>query len=213
MGASPGCLIKMHRRSRGARAPMAGLQPLWPTLGSFERRGASSALQPGWRGAPRDDARGGGGMTLPLRLGLPLGDEVLIRPLGLLGDRHLLVAQRLDVVGVGGATLVPLLHRPVRLQLEGAQLVGDQRRPRPEIVGLLDQEMPDEDGHLTCSRDRGELMAASSADAQEEGVQGAGCLGRRPGGLDQQRPRVRATDLADPGDAGPSQAPTAGPAG
>jgi len=76
--------------------------------------------------------------------------------------------------------------------------VGNQCRTCPEVVGLLGQEMPDEDRQLACGRDRGDLMAASGPDAQEEGVQGTGCLGRRPSGLDQQRPRVRPADLADP---------------
>jgi hypothetical protein len=58
--------------------------------------------------------------------------------------------------------------------------------------------MPDEDRHLARGRDRSDLMAASRPDAQEEGVLRTGCLGRRPGGLDQQRLCVRPADLANP---------------
>jgi hypothetical protein len=47
---------------------------------------------------------------------------VLIGALGLRGDRHLLAAQRLHVIGIGGAALVALLHRSTGLQLEGTQL-------------------------------------------------------------------------------------------
>src|SRR5918996_4636703 len=54
LGASPGCLIKMHRRSCGARAPTAA--QLLRT--SYGVSGAASALQPGWRGAPRDHRAG-----------------------------------------------------------------------------------------------------------------------------------------------------------
>ena len=51
LGASPGCLIEMHRRSCGARAPAGG----WC---HGRERGAASALQSGWRGAPRDHRAG-----------------------------------------------------------------------------------------------------------------------------------------------------------
>jgi putative transposase len=49
LGASPGCLIRMNRRGCGARAPAGG----WC---HGRERGAASALQPGWRGAPRGQA-------------------------------------------------------------------------------------------------------------------------------------------------------------
>ena len=58
----------------------------------LRERGAASAVQPGWRGEPRDQCRGAAGAALGGRLGLPLGHEVLIGALGLLGDRHLLGA-------------------------------------------------------------------------------------------------------------------------
>jgi hypothetical protein len=54
--------------------------------------------------------------------------------------------------------------------------VGDQRRPRPEIVGLLGEEMPDQDGHLACCREGSDLVAAPDADAQEKARRGPGAL-------------------------------------
>jgi hypothetical protein len=51
--ASPGCLLKMHRRNCGARAPTVATG----VADELRReRGAASALHPGWRDAPRDDA-------------------------------------------------------------------------------------------------------------------------------------------------------------
>src|SRR5512132_4334685 len=65
---------------------------------------------------------------------LPLADEVLIGPLRLPGDQQLLIAQRLDVIGVGWTALVTLLHRSAGLQLERTIFMGDQCRARPVIV-------------------------------------------------------------------------------
>jgi hypothetical protein len=57
--APPGCLIRMHRRSCGARAPASGLAGWCDAVEELLReRGAASALQRGWRGAPRDQAAG-----------------------------------------------------------------------------------------------------------------------------------------------------------
>jgi hypothetical protein len=55
-GASPGCLIRMHRRSCGARAPAGWRLVSRMRSGMLRERGAASALQQGWRGAPRDQA-------------------------------------------------------------------------------------------------------------------------------------------------------------
>ena len=55
---------------------------------------------------------------------LPVTGEVLVTSLGLFGDPHLLVAQRLDVVGRGGATPVALLLRLPGLQLHRRVLLA-----------------------------------------------------------------------------------------
>jgi len=73
---------------------------------------------------------------------LPVRDEVLVALFRLLGDAHLLLAQRPDVVGVGGPAPVPLLLRLARLQLHGTHFIRDQRWTRPEIVLLLGEQMP-----------------------------------------------------------------------
>ena len=88
-------------------------------------------------------------------LGLPLRNEVPVGALGLLRDRHLLVAQRLHVVSIGGAAPVCLIFigRPA-CELERSQLCErNQGRTRPEVVGLLGQEMPDQDCPA-CGRSR-----------------------------------------------------------
>ena len=111
---------------------------------------------------------------------------------------HLLFAQGLDVVGVGGPAPVPLLLRSAGLQFHRAQLVGDQRRARPEIVLLPGKHVPAEHGQLARDGHCGDLVTAAGADADEEGVQRPRGLRRRPGGLDQHRPGMAAADLADP---------------
>ncbi|MDA9489476.1 hypothetical protein XI08_09870 [Bradyrhizobium sp. CCBAU 11361] len=54
--------------------------------------------------------------------------------LGLGGNQHLAVAQRLDVVGIGWSTAVPFLLWMSGLKLHRAGLVGDQRRARPQVI-------------------------------------------------------------------------------
>ena len=129
------------------------------------------------------------------------------------GDAHLLVAQLLDVVGVGRPALVALLLRAAGLQFHARTLVGDQGRPRPEVVRLLGQQVPAQHGELARHGHGGDLMAAPGADAHEEGVQRPRRLGRRPGRLDQHGAGVAAADLADAAVMGERRAPTAAPAG
>ncbi|WWP81135.1 hypothetical protein V5279_08170 [Bradyrhizobium sp. 26S5] len=50
--------------------------------------------------------------------------------IGLGGNQHLAVAQRLDVVGIGWSTAVTFLLGMSGLKLHRAGLVGDQRRVR-----------------------------------------------------------------------------------
>jgi hypothetical protein len=56
--------------------------------------------------------------------------------------RHLLVSERLDVVGMRRPRLVPLPGRLAGPQLEAPLLGRHQGRPRPQIVDLLGQQMP-----------------------------------------------------------------------
>src|SRR5215475_8534779 len=75
----------------------------------------------------------GGGSRLPAR------DETGVVALGLFGDLHLLVAQRLDVVGIGWSAPIALCLRLAGLQLHRTGLVGDQCGARPQIVFVLGQ--------------------------------------------------------------------------
>ena len=129
---------------------------------------------------------------------MPGADEALVVLLGLPGDLHLLFPQGLDVVCVGRSAPVPLLRRPAGLQLHGAQLVGNECWARPEVVLLLGQHVPAQDGQLARDGNSGDLVPAAGADADEEGVQRAGGYCDRPGDLHQHRPGVAAADLADP---------------
>lgn len=120
---------------------------------------------------------------------LPVRDQVCVASLRLFCNAHLLRAERFDVGGVGGPTLVPLLLRLARLQLHGAHLVRDQRRTRPEIVLFLGEQVPAQ--HRQLARAGGDLMAAPDPD--EEGV-----LASSQPPIDQHRPGVAAPDFADP---------------
>lgn len=113
------------------------------------------------------------------------------------GDLHLLIAQRLDVVGVGRAALVALLLRLACLQFEPADLVGHEGRAGPEIVGLLDQQVLAEHGEFARGGHRGDLVTAPGTHPHEEGVQRSWRLGGGPGSLDQHRSGVTAARLAD----------------
>jgi hypothetical protein len=57
--------------------------------------------------------------------------------------------------------------------------------------------MPAENRKLASDGYGCDLMAPLGPDAHEEGTQRAGCLGRRPGRLDQRRARMAASNLAD----------------
>ena len=117
--------------------------------------------------------------------------------LGLLSEAHLLVAQRLDIVGVGRTTLVTFLLRTPGLQFHGATLVGDQCRSGPVIIGLPGDQVPAQHCKLAGNGDGSNLMTPPRPNTHEEGVQRPGCLGRRPSGLDQHGAGVAAADLAD----------------
>jgi len=83
------------------------------------------------------------------------------------------------------------------LQFHGAGFVGDQRGARPQIVLVLGQQMPAQDGKLARDGNGSNLMAAPSADADEEGMQRSRRLGCRPGRFDQHGPGMATADLAD----------------
>ena len=67
----------------------------------------------------------------------PMRGEVLVVALGLRGNQHLFVAQRLDVVGVRGSASTTILLGMSGLQLHGPRLVRDQCWKCPEIISSL----------------------------------------------------------------------------
>lgn len=120
-------------------------------------------------------------------------------------DLHLLIAQRLDVVGVGRIALVALLLWLACLQFEPADLVGHEARAARKVVGLLGQQVPAEHGEFARRGHRGDLVTAPGTHPHEEGVQRPRRLGGGPGGLDQHRPSVAAARLADAPEMGGSE--------
>ena len=134
----------------------------------------------------------------------PAIDKACVAAFGLLSQ--LLVAQRLDVIGVGWSTLIALLLRAPGLELHGAHLVGDPRQPRPKVILLFRQDMPAKNCKLARNRDRSDLMTSPGQNAHKEGLQRARRLGGRPGRFDQHRARMAAPDLADAPIVGRAQA-------
>ncbi len=66
---------------------------------------------------------------------LPSADELFVGMFGVTRDIDLPIAEFLDVVGIGRATLIAFSRRLASLQLHRADLVGNQRRTRPLVVG------------------------------------------------------------------------------
>ena len=129
----------------------------------------------------------------------PTIDEARVVAFGLLNQRQFLVAQRLDVIGVGGSALIAFLLRKSRLELQSAHLVGDERRPRPQVVLFFRQHMPAQNRKLARARHRSDLMPPPCPDAHEEGMQRSGRHSRGPSRLDDQaRAWLRPTLLMRP---------------
>jgi hypothetical protein len=91
---------------------------------------------------------------------------------------------------------VMLLHRSAGLQLERTIFMGEECRARPVMIPPR-EEVPAENRQLAGHGDSGDLVAALRSDPHEEGVQRSQCLGGCPRGLDEHRPGMAASDLAD----------------
>ena len=140
-----------------------------------------SARATSWRRAePRLQAPPGRLIFVPCRLEAParprLGPrgchwltKLLVGPLGLLGDAHLLVAQRLDVVGVGGPRLLPFFCGRPGLQLHGARFLL-----RPTPAAPSDSRSPWSAGASTARRACGRRRRQRS-----DGPAARGCARRR----------------------------------
>lgn len=81
------------------------------------------------------------GVRAPLRSPrLPAPDQALVDLLSLLRDCALLIPERFEIVGIGGAaSALSLLGRSACLQLKLTPLGGDERGTKPEILLLLGQ--------------------------------------------------------------------------
>jgi len=83
-------------------------------------------------------------------------------------------------------------------ELEITQLSGVQCWTRPEVVLVLCQQTPDQDGELACRRDGSHVLPAPALHAQKETAQRARGARRRLARLDQHTPTVAAALLSDP---------------
>ena len=119
-------------------------------------------VAPHWR-RPRPTVAG-------RRLGLPVGDELAVGPLGLLGERPLAPTDLLQRVGRRPASL-SAPSGGTRAQLERPQFLGGQRRPLEGVVLALRHHVPAEHGELARSRHHRDLHAAPGAQPLEEGPQ------------------------------------------
>ena len=142
---------------------------------------------------------------------LPVRDEMLVARSACSAICISWFAQLLDVVGIGRAAPVALPLRLAGLQFHAPVLVGHQAGPRPEIVRLLGQQMPAQNGQLARHGNGGDLVAAPGADADEEGMQRPRRLGCRPGRFDQHGAGMAAADLADPAVVGSAEPRLADP--
>ncbi len=131
-------------------------------------------------------------------MGLPVGDEDLVGPFGLLGDPLFLVASLLVVVGrARGAVVAATRWRPGR-QLQLPPLVGDQAGPGECVVLVLGDQVPGQHRHLPGGRDDRGLESAARLDALVERPQRAGRPARGPGRLDQDSADLGPAGFADP---------------
>ncbi len=122
---------------------------------------------------------------------------MLIALLCPLRDLHLLVAQRLDVVGVGRTASIAFFLRLPGGEFHLAALVGDEARPRPSVVLAFCQPVPAQDGQFARDGHGGNLVPSLRPHADEEAPQRPRRLGRRPGCFDQHRAGMAAPGLTD----------------
>src|ERR1700686_3448568 len=116
---------------------------------------------------------------------LPFTDELLVGLFGMTGELDLAITQLFDIVRVSRASLISFPNRLAGLQLHGPQLVRDQGRACPLVIGILGQQVPAQHGQLARHGNGRDLMTAAGSDAQKKGAQRTRCFGRRPGCLDQ----------------------------
>src|SRR5580700_9339889 len=128
---------------------------------------------------------------------LPFADELLVGLFGMTGELDLAITQLFDVVRVSRASLISFPNRLAGLQLHGPQLVRDQGRASPLVIGLLGQQVPAQHGQLARHSNGRDLMTAAGSDAQKKGAQGTWRFGCGPRRLDQHGASVGAPSLAD----------------
>jgi len=121
-------------------------------------------------------------------------------------DLDLTVTQLLHVVGIGGAALVSLSSRHASLQLHDAELVSNQGRTGPEVIGLLGQQVPAQHHEFAGDRHHGDLLAAPGPNTKKKSMEWPRRLGRGPRRLDQHGARMCPAMLADPAVLGEAQA-------
>src|SRR5471030_1902286 len=99
---------------------------------------------------------------------LPFADKLLVGLFGMTGELDLAITQLFDIVRVSRASLISFPSRLAGLQLHGSQLVRDQRRTCPLIIGFLGQQMPAQHGQLARDGNGRDLMTAAGSDAQKK---------------------------------------------
>jgi hypothetical protein len=99
---------------------------------------------------------------------------------------------------LGRLTVLDLDLDCLELQSEISR-VGDKRRTRPLVIGILGQQMPTAHGEFARHGDRSDLVTTSGSNTQEERTQRAWRLGGSLGRFDRHGAGVAATALADVG--------------
>jgi hypothetical protein len=106
----------------------------------------------------------------------PMVLAVSIYVVSMTGQLDLPIAQSLNIVSIGRSRLVAFPSRLAGLQLHGPQLVHDQCRARPLVVGILGQQMPAEHGRLARHGDGRDLMATPARIRKKNARRGPGAL-------------------------------------
>ena len=128
---------------------------------------------------------------------LPSAHQMLIDALGVFGDLHFQVSERLYVVVMSWARGIALFFRFPAGEFHGADFLGDESRARPQIVSFLGKQLPTQHGKLAGDGHGGDLVTALRPDANEEGMQRSRSLRCRPGSFDKHCARMAATVFAD----------------
>ena len=114
------------------------------------------------------------------------------------GRRFVLSRNAARIADTSSMTASSRPYASAYLELDAAELAGEQRRLNPDVVLAFGQHVSDDHDELSCSGDRGDRLAPLRCHALEEGTQRARRARSRPGGFDKHSARLASALLGDP---------------